>query len=287
MLKKNELLKDFVCNTANAFLQAIGVHCFIASCKIAPGGVSGVAIMINYLFGLPIGILSFIINIPLIILSYKFLGKRSTLKTLVTIVFMTVIQDFVVTPYFPEITGERLVLSAFGGIALGLGQALIFMRGSTTGGMDIAAKLLQLRAPHMQTGYALMLIDCIVVLVSIFVYGDINTAFYGLLCIICVTQTIDMLLYGTDKGTMITVISPKNKEIANDIIQQLNRSATFLKSCGAYSRQDSETLLCVVDKKQFYIVKQIIDYHDEDAFVIVSETKEVYGEGFKDKQITR
>ncbi|MEG0091686.1 MAG: YitT family protein [Oscillospiraceae bacterium] len=284
MLDKREVFKDFVYNAANAFLQAIAVHCFISSCNIAPGGVSGIAIMANYLFMLPIGAMTLLLNVPLIILSYRYLGKKSTIKTLVTIIIMTVVQDVIVTPYFPKFTGERLVLSAFGGIALGLGQALIFMRGSTTGGMDIAAKLLQLKAPHMQTGYALMVVDCCVVIASVFVYRDINTAFYGLLCIICTTQTIDALLYGSAKGTMVTIISSKNQEIAQDIILRLDRSATFLKSRGAYNKAESETLLCVVDKKQFYIVKQIIDFHDPDAFVIVSETKEVYGEGFKEKE---
>lgn len=286
-MNKKEVFKDFASNFANALLQAIGVHCFISSCKIAPGGVSGVAIMLNYIFSLPIGVLIFCLNIPLIILSYRYLGKFSTVKTLITIIFMTLVQDFIVTPYFPVFEGERLVLCAFGGIAMGIGQALVFMRGSTTGGMDIAAKLLQLRYPHMQTGYALMVVDFMVVLASIFVYKNIDTAFYGLLCIICTTQTIDALLYGSEKRTMVTIISSKNQEIADDIISKLDRSATFLKSRGAFNKNESETLLCVVDKKQFYIVRQIIASHDIDAFVIVSETKEVYGEGFKEKELSK
>lgn len=276
--------KTFTVDTAydlgGAFLQAVAVQCFISGCHIAPGGVTGIAILLNFLFALPVGVMSFVMNIPLLVLSWLFLGRTSTLKTLKTVAIMSLVQDLLVTPYFPAIAGERIVLAAFGGVFSGVGMALIFMRDSTTGGMDIAAKLLQRAMPHFQIGHALMLVDFLVVGASVLVYRNIDTAFYGLLCIVCGTQTIDMIIYGMKRSTMVTVISKYNTEIAADIMRQLDRGATFLKSCGAFSRQEGEALLCVVDKKQFYRLKQIIDAHDPNAFVIVSETKEVYGEGF-------
>lgn len=274
------LAVDITYDIISAFLQAIAIQCFISSCQIAPGGISGVAILLNYLFMFPIGITSFILNIPLLILSWLYLGHCSTLKTLKTVAIMSFVQDVFVTPYFPAIAGERIVLAACGGVLAGMGLAMVFMRDSTTGGMDIAAKLLQRAIPHIQIGHALMLVDCFVVGASVAVYKNIDTAFYGLLCIVCTTQTIDMLIYGMKRSTMVTIISNKNAEIASDIISKLDRSATFLKSRGAFSSNESEALLCVVDKKQFYQVKQIIDARDSHAFVIVSETKEVYGEGF-------
>ena len=276
------LAVDTAYDIGGALLQAVAIQCFISGCRIAPGGVSGIAILINYLFSLPIGIMSFILNIPLMILSWLYLGRMSTLKTLKTIAIMALVQDLLVTPYFPAIAGERIVLAAFGGVFGGMGMAMIFMRGSTTGGMDIAAKLIQRAIPHIQIGHALMLVDFLVVAASVVVYKNIDTAFYGLLCIVCTTQTIDMIIYGMKRSTMVTVISKYNAEIASDIMRQLNRGATFFKSCGAFSRQEGEALLCVVDKKEFYRVKQIIDLYDPRAFVIVSETKEVYGEGFLD-----
>lgn len=278
--------KTFAVDTAydlvGAFLMAIAIQCFISGCHIAPGGVSGIAILLNFLFALPVGATSFVLNIPLLLLSWVYLGRRSTLKTLKTVAIMSLVQDLLVTPYFPAVAGERIVLAAFGGVCSGMGMALIFMRDSTTGGMDIAAKLIQRAAPHFQIGHALMLVDFLVVGASVLVYKDIDTAFYGLLCIVCTTQTIDMLIYGMKRSTMVTVISPRNDEIADDIMRQLDRGATFFKSCGAFSRREGEALLCVVDKRQFYRLKQIIDAHDPHAFVIVSETKEVYGEGFLD-----
>lgn len=272
--------KDFIYDFAGAFLQALGTWCFIEPCMIAPGGVSGIALLINHLTGLPVGTMTFVLNIPLLISAWLILDRKMALKTVQTVFIMTVVLDFMVTPFFPQYFGDRLISSAFGGILVGVGMALIFMRNSTTGGGDIIAKLLQKRFPYMHTGYALMLIDMVVIGLSIVVFRGLEAALYGLISMVCTTQTIDALLYGMNKGTMVLIHSSKNREIADDIMARLDRGTTFFKSVGGYSRQEGETLMCVVDRKQFYLVKEIIDAHDEHAFVIVSETKEAYGEGF-------
>lgn len=274
--KGKDLLYDF----AGSFLQALGTWCFIEPCRIAPGGVSGIALLINHLTALPVGILTFLLNVPLLISSWLILDRKMTVKTIQTVVIMTAVLDFMVTPLFPQYVGDRLISSAFGGILVGVGMALIFMRNSTTGGGDIIAKLLQRRFPYMHTGYALMLIDMVVIGLSIIVFRGLEAALYGLISMVCTTQTIDAILYGMNKGTMILIHSPKNREIADEIMARMDRGTTFFKSVGGYSRKDSETLMCVVDRKQFYLVKEIIDAHDGHAFVTVLETKEAYGEGF-------
>lgn len=279
-MKQKELIKDFVYDFLGALLQAVGVHCFIEPSRIAPGGASGIALIINYMTGFPVGTMTLLLNVPLLICSYLLLGKKMTVKTMKTVIIMTVVLDMLVTPYFPQYVGDRLISSAFGGIFVGAGLALIFMRNSTTGGGDILAKLLQRKKPYMQTGYAIMLIDLVVISVSVLVFRGIEAALYGLISMVCITYTIDAILYGMNKGTMVTIISPKNRLIADTIMEKLNRGVTFYKSMGGYSRQDSETLICVMDRKQFYLVKEIVDSIDRTAFVIVSETKEVYGEGF-------
>lgn len=279
-MKQKELVKDFIYDLMGAFIQAIGVHCFIAPCLIAPGGASGIALIINYITGLPVGTMTLLLNIPLLISSYLLLGKSMTLKTMKTVVIMSVVLDVIVTPYCPQYLGDRLISSAFGGIFVGAGLALIFMRNSTSGGGDILAKLLQKKKPYMQTGYAIMLIDLVIIACSVFVFRGIEAALYGLISMMCTTQTVDAILYGMNKGTMVTIVSPKNREIADAIMPKLNRGTTFYKSIGGFSKKDCETLMCVIDRKQFYLVKEIVDSIDPTAFVIVSETKEVYGEGF-------
>ncbi len=272
--------KDFLYDLAGAFLQALGTWCFVEPCRIAPGGVSGIALLINHLSGLPVGAMTFLLNLPLLVRAYLRRERRIALKTIQTVILMTVVLDWLVTPFFPQYFGDRLISSAFGGILIGVGMALIFMRGSTTGGGDILAKLLQRRFPYMHTGYALMLIDVAVIALSVLVFKGLEAALYGLISMVCTTQTIDALLYGMNKGTMVMIHSEKNREIADEIMARLDRGTTFFKSVGGFSGRERATLMCVVDRKQFYLVKAIIDAHDEHAFVIVSETKETYGEGF-------
>ena len=205
-----------------------------------------------------------------------------TWKTIGTVVWMSVILDGFGWLGIPQYTGDRLIGAAFGGIFTGAGMAVVFMRNSTTGGGDILAKLLQKFRPYMQTGYAIMVIDFFVVGGSVLVFREIEAAMYGLISIVCTTQTIDMLLYGMNRGSMITIHSDKNREIAEEIMHTMNRGTTFYKSIGGYSGKECETLTCAVDRKQFYQVKEIIDRHDPRAFVIVSPTKEVFGEGFQE-----
>lgn len=278
--KWKELGLDALFDFAGALLQAIGVWCFIEPSHIAPGGVSGIALMLNHLFALPIGAVSLVINIPLLLASWFWLDRAMTLKTIRTVIWMSVVQDFVSAFGMWQYEGDRLISCAFGGIFVGVGMALIFMRNSTTGGGDILAKLLQKLRPYMQTGYAIMLVDFVVVGISILVFGEIEAAMYGIISIVCTTQAMDTILYGMNRGSMITVHSEKNEEIAQEIMQTLDRGTTFYKSIGGYSGKEGLTLTCAVDRKQFHLVKEIIDRHDPKAFIIVSPTKETYGEGF-------
>lgn len=277
---RQRAVKDLIHDILGAFLQALGVWCFIEPCKIAPGGASGVALLINFLSGLPVGTLTLLINVPLLLSAFFLLDRRMAVKTIQTVMIMTVLLDLCVAPVFPQYVGDRLISSAFGGILVGAGMALIFMRDSTTGGGDILARLLQRRYPYMHTGYAIMLIDIVIIASSILVFRDLESALYGIISMVCMTQTIDAILYGMNKGTMVTILSPENPEISREILETLDRGTTFFRTIGGFSGQDSQTLMCVVDRKQFYLVKEIIDRHDPRAFVIVSETKEVYGEGF-------
>lgn len=286
MMRANSSMKkwgrDLIYDLIGALLQAFGVWCFIEPCMIAPGGASGIALLVNHITGLPVGTLTLIINIPLLISAYILLDKKMAIKTIRTVVLMTIVLDMAVSPWIPQYVGDRLISSVFGGILVGAGMALIFMEGSTTGGGDILAKLLQKKFPYMHTGYAIMLIDIVVIGASVLVFRELESALYGMISMVCTTQAIDAILYGMNKGTMVMINSPKNQEIASRIMARLDRGTTFFKSVGGYSRKECETLMCVVDRKQFYLVKEIIDSCDPGAFVIVSETKEVYGEGFLD-----
>ena len=280
--KWKNICLDWLADIVGSMIYALGVWCFVEPSHIAPGGASGIALLINHVTSWPVGTLKLIINIPLLIASFILLDRRMTLRTIRTLIISTICLDYVIAPLLPMFVGDRLISSAFGGILMGAGMALIFMRGSTTGGGDILARLLQKKFPWMHTGYAMMLTDLVVIGLSIPVFGDVEAALYGLISMVCNTQTIDAILYGMHKGTMILVASKYNREISDTIMSELGRGTTLLKSIGGYSREEKEMLMCVVDRKQFYLVKRIIDRWDRGAFVVASETKEVYGEGFLD-----
>lgn len=281
-LKLKELSVDILYDIIAGFLQALGLHCFINSIDIAPGGATGLAIILNRLTSLPIGTLTFMINIPLLLASWKWLGKSMTLKTFKTVAILTFIIDFIVTPYVPVYSGDKLLSCISGAVLVGASLSVVFMRGSTTGGGDIMAKLLQKFRPHMQTSTAVMMTDLVIIGTSILVFQNIESGLYGLINMVLGSYIIDIMLYGPNKSTMITVMSPHVEEIAAELMDYLERGCTYYKSEGAFSKREGKTLICVVDKKQFYKAKRIIYGIDANAFLIVSEAKEVYGEGFLD-----
>jgi uncharacterized membrane protein YczE len=161
--REHRVFMDWLYDIVGAMLHAVGVWCFIEPCKIAPGGASGIALLINHLSGLPVGTLTLLINVPLLIASYFLLNRKLTWRTIRTVVWITICLDYIAPLLLPQYVGDRLISSAVGGILVGAGMAMFFQRGSTSGGGDILAKLLQRAFPWMQTGYAIMVIDFIVI----------------------------------------------------------------------------------------------------------------------------
>lgn len=272
---------DIIYDIVGSFFLAMGIHCFVEPANIAPGGVSGIAIMINFVTNLPIGILTFVINIPILILSYRYLGRSFTLKSTRTLIISTLILDFFVTPLFPIYEGDRLLGSVFGGILMGIGLAMVFLRGSTTAGGDILSYLLKLKFPFLPIGRALLVIDCIILVASMAVFRNIESGLFGLVSIYVCTKIIDSIIYGFERGSQVTIISKQVQAIKNRIMSEMDRGVTLLKGTGGYSNQDLEVMICVVRKYQFSQIKEIIKEIDPDAFVFMTETEEILGEGFK------
>lgn len=279
--KIKDLFLDVCGDIIGSFIFGIGIISFIGPANIAPGGVSSIALMINYFIPVPIGLTSFLINVPLLILSFLYLGKRFTFKTIRTLAINTVVIDLIVTPLIPIYSGDRLLGSLYGGVLVGAGLALIFLRGSTTGGTDIVSFLLQKFVPSFSIGRAMMIIDGSVIAASMLVYRDIESGLFGIISLFTMTQVLDGIIYGVDKGCLVTVISPKNRQIAERIISEMDRGATFLKGEGGYSHEEKDVLLCAVRQVQFTRLKSIIYQEDRDAFIIVSDVGQILGEGFK------
>ncbi len=272
-------LADVAFDIAGCGLLAIGIQVFTAPNNIAPGGVSGIAVILNHLTGLPIGGISFLINLPLMALGLRFLGKRFTLRTFKSVVILSLMVDYVVV-HLPAYRGDLILASLFGGVTMGAGLALVFLRGSTTGGTDIASRLLQLKFPHISMGRMLFFLDGAVLALSAVVFGSLETLLYGMVAIFCSQQVMDGILYGRESGRMVVVVSGQAQSITQRILIELDRGVTLLEGRGGYSSHPKEVILCAVSSQQFPRLREIIHQEDPEAFVINADARQILGDGF-------
>lgn len=279
---KKGTFRDALLLVIGALIYSVGAQCFVVPANIAPGGAVGIALMLNYVTGLPMGSMTLMVNLPLLVLAWFYLSKKFALRTAAACAICSLVLDMVIAPFCPVYVGDRLLCSLYGGILVGVGMALIFISGSTTGGSDIAGYLLQKKYPHVSIGRALMMIDGVILFLSIFVFGNVDAGLFGLVCLYAQTKVIDTIIYGSDAGTQASIITRHPEAISRRVIEELDRSATIIPGKGAYSGQDTTIVLCTVRKSEFSRLKRIIGETDEDAFVMVTETTEVFGLGFKD-----
>jgi uncharacterized membrane-anchored protein YitT (DUF2179 family) len=277
---RKEQLTDIVFDVLGCAVYAVGVQIFSSPNNIAPGGVTGTSILVEYLTGFPLSVMTLLLNIPLLLMAWFLLGKRFTLRTMVTVGILSVMLELASFIDFPY-RGEMILAALFGGVLEGVGLGLVFMRGSTTGGTDIASRLIQLTFPQLSVGRLMLAVDACVLAASAIVYRNIENALYGLVAIYTATNIIDKLLYGLDAGRVLMIISRMEKEIAKAISEQLERGCTFLEGRGSYTGANRPVLLCVVRKNQFHRVKKLTYAIDPAAFVMTMEATEVIGEGFK------
>lgn len=280
--KAQEILKDILFFIAGSCIYAVSVNAFTAPNHIAPGGITGVGTMLNFLFGWPIGMLGLLLNLPIFAWAIIEIGYKLVGKTILATVFVSIAIDLI-GKIIPHYTGDQMLAALFGGILEGCGLSLVFMRGGTTGGTDLVARLLGRRIRHLSMGKLMLGVDLCIVLVSAFVYESIESALYAVIAIFVSTRLIDAILYGTDTGTgkILFIMSLKNDEIAQDILTDMERGVTVLKSRGAYSGREGEVLLCAVSRYEVVKVKDIVRFHDKDAFMIVGDAGEISGEGFR------
>ena len=271
---------DILYDISGSILYAAGIYTFAGNAGFAPGGVSGLALIMDYLWGLPVGTVTLLLNIPLVIISYKAVGRRLLIKSAVTMVISSLFLD-VIFPMFPMYSGDRLIASVCSGAFLGAGMALFYLRGSSSGGIDFLALTIKKKRPHMTIGVITMLIDLVVILLGWPVFGDVDAVLYGVLATFVSTVVIDKILYGAGAGTLAIIITEKGKETAERISERAGRGVTSLRAVGAYTRTDREVLLCACSKAEAYLVKSAVQEADDKAFFMFTETSEVFGEGFK------
>ena len=284
MSRGKEILVDLLYDVAGSILYAAGLVTFAGSADFAPGGVSGLSLILNRICGIPVGILTLVLNIPLVIISYRTVGKRFLLKTAKTMVIVTFFLD-VIFPLFPVYRGQRIVAALYAGIFLGSGMVLFYMRGSSSGGIDFLTLSIKKKKPHLSIGKITMLADLVIILLGWPVFGDVDAVLYGLVSTFSCIIVIDKILYGIGAGTLAVVITEKGEQAARQIGQITERGVTLIEAIGAYTGGRKYVLMCACSKSEAYMVKTAVHQVDERAFLMFTETSEVFGEGFQEKKL--
>ena len=279
-LKLKTFCKDLLVFIIGGIIYSVAVLVFLAPNEIAPGGVTGIATILNFLFSLPIGVVVLIINIPLLILGFLKFGKGFIFKTTIATVCTSLILD-IGEVLLPKFHIDLILASVFGGSLIGFGISLIMLRGSTTGGVDIIAKLINRRFPHISVGKIMLLIDAVVVMFAAFVYKNAQSALYSVVALYSSSRIMDLVLYGSDKGKIVYVISDKTQYIVDDILLQVNRGVTVIDVVGGYKGEKRKMIMCTVRRNEVSAVYNSVRRYDEGAFIGVAEAGEILGEGFK------
>jgi uncharacterized membrane-anchored protein YitT (DUF2179 family) len=287
-------LKVYAFITIGATITALAINMFLVPYKIAPGGLSGLAIVLFYLSNgkLSVGITMLALNIPLFLLGYKYIGKRFFFRTIYGTVILSVIIDLTETymAHFAKrllISGgtngsapDILLYSIIGGFVSGIGLGLVLKMDATTGGTELAAKLLNKPFKNMTIGQLLLWIDATIILFAIIAFNSIIIGLYSLVSLFITTKVIDALVAGLDYSRAVLIISEREDEISKRLLVELDRGVTELKGRGVYSGKDKNVLLCVVPRTQIQQLKEIVQEIDKNAFMILADVKEVLGEGF-------
>lgn len=283
---ENAKVKDWVLDIGadliGGILIAVGIYNFALHANFPVAGFSGIAIILYHIFGLPIGIGTILLNVPVSIFCYKFLGKGFFFRSVKSMVISSLLMDYV-APLFPVYDGERLLAALCMGVLCGLGYALIFMRDSSTGGQDFITVSIRKIRPHLTLGVLTMIFDSTTILLgTLIVFHEIDGLLYGIIVTFLISTVMDHFMYGIYKGKLTFVVTEHGKAVVDAIDKISGRGATIVKGVGGYSLKEKDIVLCACNNKEMYQIKRRVHEIDPDAFSMIVESNEVVGEGFQE-----
>lgn len=272
-------IKDYLVITFASAVYAVAVSLFLDPNSLAPGGVTGIAIILNRLTGLETGTWVLFINIPIIALGTWKLGWRFILSTgyctLISSLFINLLSPFC------AVTEDLLLAAVAGGCLMAVGLGLVFKSGATTGGTDIIVKLLRIRFPQLKTGFLFFVTDAVIVAASGIVFKNVDVALYAGIVIAINSLLMDVVLYGRDGAKLVFIISDKHENITKRILEELDIGVTYISGSGAYSGKEKNVIMCVMKKQISPRAEAIVREENPLAFMIVTSATEIFGEGYK------
>ncbi len=271
---------DYIIMAFGAALYAVALEAFLLPNLVSPGGVAGLASIVNYLLDLPTGFVTLLLNLPLFVWAGVKLGWRFLRKTAFATILMSVFID-VAAKIVPAYTGDRLLAALYGGIIGGASLALVFMRGGSTGGFDIIAKLVSLRFPLFSIGRLLLLLDGVVVAAAMLAYNDVETALYTIVTLFVSSRVIDGFIYGAQRGQVALIVTDKPDEMKAQLFEIVGRGATLLDAKGGWRGTDCSVVMCAVRGSEVAKLHRAVRAADKHAFVMLADASEIAGEGFR------
>lgn len=278
-LGRKRLYRQSVVVPVATFIYAVGVALFLDPNEIAPGGVTGVAIVLNRLCGIDTGTLILLINIPLLIIAWRRYGLRMVVSSLYSLFFISLFTN--ILKNFPPLTDDLILAAVGGGVMMALGLGTILRTGATTGGTDIVVKLIRESRKHLKVNVLFLLVDLCVLAFSFVVLRDVEQVMYSAITLGVISIVMEPVLYGRDEGKQFIIISEHAQELAVYFMKELGIGVTFLEGMGGYTNQRKLIIMCVVKKRIAPFLQEAVKELDQQAFMIVSDAGEVYGKGYK------
>lgn len=260
-------------------ITAIGLSVFLVPNRIAAGGVTGLATVVYYWTGWPVGLVSLALNLPLFLIGFRLIGNGFGLRTLAATIFLSIFIDLFAG--IGSITDDLLLAALAGGALTGVGLGFVFRQDATTGGTDLAARIIHNRVSFISIAQVLLAIDILVVLTAAISFNSYELALYAAVTLVVTTKVIDTVTVGINFTKAAHIISVKSDEVAGILLQELNRGVTGLEGRGLYTGARKEVLICVLRARQVPRLKRIVRDIDSDAFVYLTDAREVFGEGFQ------
>lgn len=282
--KFHELIIQLLWELGGSVLIAIGIYNFAVQAAFPMTGFSGISIILYQLFNIPIGLSTILMNIPLAAICYKLLGRKFFISSLRCMFISSVVIDYV-APLFPVYTGSRLLAALCTGIFAGAGYSLIYTRNSSTGGSDFIIMAVKALKPHLSVGKIAFCSDIGIILLGGILFKDVDGIIYGMIVNYIIAIVADKIMYGMNSGKMTLIVTEQGQKVCQVIDDCCQRGSTILHGEGGYQGDKKQVVMCACSNKEMYAVQQAVKDADPQSFMIVLESNEVHGEGFKMVQI--
>ena len=283
-MKKSDLariVRDYLWIALGSILYALSFDWFYVPNQIGFGGLTALGMILNHFSpAIPIGMVVLVLNIPLFLLGWKYLGGHTLVSSLFAMAATSVLVDLFAALYsFPAM--DPMLAAIFGGVTIGASLGMIFAKGATTGGTDLIARLLKLPFAWLPMGRLLMAVDLSMLLAVAAAFRSVNSAMYGVISLYISTRVMDSMLYGLDKSKVAYIVTSNPRPMAAEIDRQLDRGVTYLHGEGSFSGEEKLVLMCAFRQKQIVPLKALVNRLDPGAFLIVCDAHEVLGQGFR------